>query len=138
MLPQYATGPHDPHPNAGATALVAPLLVNEVFDHSIVYENLYGIKKLGDLIPEEYNLSQNYPNPFNPATKIGFELPRSSFVNLCIYDIMGRKVETLVNEQLAAGSYEADFHAVNISNGIYYYSLNSGDFTRTRKMVLIK
>ena len=72
LLPQYAND-HDSHPNAAATTLVAPQLVNEVFDHSIAYESVYGIIKIDDIVPDEFRLHQNYPNPFNPTTKIKFD-----------------------------------------------------------------
>ncbi len=88
--------------------------------------------------PESFSLSQNYPNPFNPSTKIKFALPNSSFAKLVIYDALGRVVETLVNEQLNAGKYEAVWKADRFSSGVYYYELTSGEFRQTNKMLLIK
>jgi len=147
MLPQYATGPNDPHPNAAATALVAPLLVNEVFDHSIAYENIFGIKKLGEIIPEDFMLFQNYPNPFNPVTKIRFSLPHSfkrgaQDVKLIVFDILGRKTAILVNEELKPGTYEVDWDGMNYPSGVYYYTLIINDalapLSITKRMALIK
>lgn len=89
-------------------------------------------------IPNQFSLSQNYPNPFNPGTKIQFALPKSSFAKLVVFDALGKEVETLVNQQLTAGTYESDWPADNFSSGVYYYKLFAGDFTETKKMILIK
>lgn len=100
-------------------------------------------------IPEKFSLSQNYPNPFNPATKINFEIPENvngelSNVKLLVYDITGRLVSELVNKQLSAGYYTADFNGINLSSGIYFYTLSvqSAGSTQnshlTKKMLLIK
>jgi photosystem II stability/assembly factor-like uncharacterized protein len=102
-----------------------------------------GIKKINDKIPESFRLQQNYPNPFNPVTKIRFELPsmtnyRQLKVNLSIYDILGRELETLVNESLQAGTFEVVWNASKYSSGIYFYSLTAGEFSVTKKMVLVK
>ncbi len=89
-------------------------------------------------LPETYMLCQNYPNPFNPTTKIGFALPRSGFVTLKVYDILGKEVATLINEYKTAGNYIYEFNASNLSTGIYFYTLNVNGFTDTKKMLLIK
>ncbi len=89
----------------------------------------------------EYDLKQNYPNPFNPSTSIEFSLKNNSNVNLIIYDIMGREVARLINNQkLTQGKYKYDFNAgeYNLSSGVYYYKLITGDFTSTKKMLLVK
>jgi len=98
----------------------------------------YGIKNINAEIPEYFSLSQNYPNPFNPNTKIQFALPQKSFTKLIVYDYLGREITTLVNEQLNAGIYEADFDGSNLSSGVYYYRLTAGDFIETKKMILVK
>lgn len=92
-------------------------------------------KALGNV---SYELTLNYPNPFNPVTKIRFALPKSSFAKLVVYDMLGRELETLVNEQLSTGTYEADWNAAQFTSGVYYYKLSAGDFTETKKMILIK
>jgi hypothetical protein len=138
LLSQYATAPHDPHPNAQATALVAPQFVNEVFNNSIHYEQIFGIIRLDEEIPVNYSLSQNYPNPFNPETAIRFRVPRSMFIRLVVYDIWGREVTTLVSQSLQAGTYETNWNASNFASGVYGYRLIADDFTQTRKMVLLK
>jgi hypothetical protein len=83
-------------------------------------------------------LKQNYPNPFNPLTNIRFDIPRSSNVNLIIYNALGREVTILVNEKLSTGSYEVDWNASGYPSGVYFYKLETDDFVKARKMVLIK
>jgi hypothetical protein len=103
------------------------------------------INLLSSEIPLEFSLSQNYPNPFNPVTKIKFQVPKSplSFgegqgVGLKIYNALGHEVQILVNESLQPGTYEVDWDASNFPSGVYFYELTSGDFTQTKKMVLLK
>lgn len=88
--------------------------------------------------PEAYSLSQNYPNPVNPNTVISYQLPVNNFVTLKVYDILGREVETLVNKELKAGTYEVAWDGSKYSSGIYLYKLTVGDFTETKKMILAK
>lgn len=88
--------------------------------------------------PEEYALLQNYPNPFNPATKIEFKIPVAGLVNLKIYDVLGREVTTLLNEEIQPGNYTIDFDASDIASGIYFYTLKVGDFASTKKMIHLK
>lgn len=89
---------------------------------------------------DEYSLHQNYPNPFNPSTRINYELRNSNYVTLKVFDLLGKEVATLVNEKQSAGSYAVDFNSseFNLPSGIYFYTLNAGDFKETRKMILIK
>jgi hypothetical protein len=89
-------------------------------------------------IPTEFALAQNYPNPFNPSTTINYELPASNFVTLKIYDLTGKEVMTLVNENQNAGRYTAIFNGSNLASGMYFYKITAGEFTFVRKMVLIK
>lgn len=89
-------------------------------------------------LPSEFNLSQNYPNPFNPTTTINYSLPKNSFVKLAVSDILGREVATLVNENKTSGKYEVVFDASKLTSGIYYYSLKTNEFSKTKQMVLIK
>ena len=91
-----------------------------------------------DMLPTEFVLHQNYPNPFNPVTTIYCDLPEQGFVSLIIYDFLGREVATLANEEQIAGSYNIDFDGTELSSGVYYYSLKSGSFKKTLKMLLIK
>lgn len=88
--------------------------------------------------PSAYALEQNFPNPFNPATKINFSLPVEGFVSLDVFNSIGQKVATLVNETKTAGSYQVDFNASDLTSGIYFYKISSGNFTETKKMILLK
>ena len=92
----------------------------------------------GSELPFTYDLSQNYPNPFNPSTKIKYSVPVSGSVSLKIYNIQGKEVYTLVNANQEAGRYEVNFNASDMSSGIYFYTISAGDFTQTRRMVLLK
>ena len=94
--------------------------------------------EITEVIPTDYSLSQNYPNPFNPSTKIEFKIPESGLVSLKIYDLLGREVKTLVNEEMQTGIYKIDFDASGLASGIYFYTLNTGEFNSTKKMVLLK
>lgn len=98
-----------------------------------------------EYIPMEFSLSQNYPNPFNPATKIQFTIPPSPLpfgkgtgVRLLVYDILGNKITTLVDEEKPAGSYEVEFNAEKLSSGVYFYRITAGDFMQTKKMLLLR
>ncbi len=106
-----------------------------------------GIKKIGEDIPQKFSLSQNYPNPFNPTTKINYQLPIADFVKLSVYDILGNEVAVLVNEKQSPGTYQVEWPAyrtesgrdgTNYSSGIYFYKIIAGDYSETRKMVLLK
>jgi photosystem II stability/assembly factor-like uncharacterized protein len=97
-----------------------------------------GIQTIGNEVPESYTLSQNYPNPFNPTTKIRFGISKTDNVEIKVFDLLGREIAVLVNEQLQPGTYEAEWVAGNYPSGIYYYKLVSGGFTETKKMVLVK
>lgn len=88
--------------------------------------------------PQEFKLDQNYPNPFNPSTVIRYQLPVNSRVSLKVFDLLGREIATLVNDQLAAGQHEVTFNATHLASGLYIYRLQAGDHIQTRKMLLIK
>ncbi len=96
------------------------------------------INYVSNIIPNNYNLSQNYPNPFNPSTSIKFEIPTSEYVEIIIFDALGTKVKTLVNEQLSHGTYETTWDGSKYASGIYFYSLQAGDYTETKRMTLLK
>ncbi|MEJ2495530.1 MAG: T9SS type A sorting domain-containing protein, partial [Ignavibacteriaceae bacterium] len=83
-------------------------------------------------------LHQNYPNPFNPNTNIGYQIPERSFVILKVFDALGNEIETLVNKELEAGSYQNTFDAEGLSSGTYFYQLKTGKYLRTMKMILLK
>jgi hypothetical protein len=99
---------------------------------------LVGLGNTNGSVPEKYSLSQNYPNPFNPTTTITFSLPKAGFVTLKVYNVLGEEVKSLVNHQLSAGSYDFDFDASDLSSGMYFYTIRIGDFSETKKMMLVK
>ena len=96
------------------------------------------LKSNSNEIPSKYYLTQNFPNPFNPTTSIKFDIPKSSYVRLIVYDILGKEAATLVNEKLIAGSYEVDWIASNYHSGVYFYKIKSGDYVNVKKMLLVK
>lgn len=97
-----------------------------------------GINQISGEVPTEFLLDQNYPNPFNPTTNIKFAIPKSAFVRLAVYDMLGREVESLVNQQMTPGTYEVNWNALKFSTGIYMYRLVTNDFQMVKKMSLIK
>jgi hypothetical protein len=106
---------------------------------TIKYNEPIGIREIGAEIPEEYLLEQNYPNPFNPKTIINYQLPINNYVTLKIYDLTGKEIATLVNEEQKPGKYETEFDGSNLPSGIYYYQLSVDNKPlAAKKMVLIK
>ena len=103
----------------------------------ILQNNVTSIEN-GFISPTLFELSQNYPNPFNPSTKISFSIPNSEYVTLKVYDVIGNEIATLVNENLSAGTYSYNFDASKLTSGIYFYKLQAGKFSETRKMILTK
>ena len=97
-----------------------------------------GVQQISTTTPDKFHLSQNYPNPFNPVTNIEFSLPQKSFVKLKVFDLLGREIANLVNENLSAGSYKFDFNASALPSGIYFYKLETDNFSETKKMVVVK
>ena len=96
------------------------------------------IKDKFDYQPNEFALEQNYPNPFNPTTTINYSVPRTAVVTLKVYDILGREISTLVNEEKPAGNYSVNFNASNLSSDIYFYRMQAGTFVETKKLTLLK
>ena len=97
-----------------------------------------GITNISSEMPDGYTLSQNYPNPFNPSTNLEFGISKSGFVSLKIFNTLGKEVATLVNENLSAGTYKYSFDASGLTSGIYFYTLTAGEFTETKRMLLVK
>ena len=89
-------------------------------------------------LPSEYLLEQNYPNPFNPSTKISYQIPQQGFVTLKVFDVLGKEVATLVNEEKPIGNYEIDFSSNGLASGVYIYRMKVNDFITSKKMILIK
>jgi hypothetical protein len=91
-----------------------------------------------NIIPTRFILNQNYPNPFNPSTRIQFGIPKESFIILKVYDLLGNEIETLIKQTLSPGTYFANFDAGKLNNGIYFYRLQAGEYSQTKKMILLK
>ncbi|HJY64225.1 MAG TPA: YCF48-related protein [Ignavibacteria bacterium] len=108
------------------------------FNFYMTNTNPIGVTPIISEIPKQFNITQNYPNPFNPVTNINVSVPVKSSVLLVVFDMLGRQVETLINEELSPGNYKVNWDAANYSSGIYFYKLISNDFTDTKKMILIK
>jgi len=142
--------------NGGASWSVQTSITNNVFwDVSFVDQNLgwasgnamlaftvtgglVSVTPISTQTPDAYSLKQNYPNPFNPTTSIKFAITKSDFVTLKIYSMNGAEVKTLMNENMNTGSYEVSFDAAELTSGTYFYTLQSGDFRETKKMMLVK
>ncbi|MGD0591317.1 MAG: T9SS type A sorting domain-containing protein [Bacteroidota bacterium] len=97
-----------------------------------------GVENAATQVPAKFSLDQNYPNPFNPSTNFTYELSKAGFVSVKVYDLLGREVATLVNEFKQAGSYPATWNAASFGSGVYFYKMQSGSFTATKKMILMK
>ena len=94
---------------------------------------------INSTVPDNYSLHQNYPKPFNPSTSIRFDIQKTANVSLEVYNVNGQRVATLINNEVVSpGTKEVSFNGSNLSSGIYYYTLRTGSFTDTKKMMLIK
>jgi photosystem II stability/assembly factor-like uncharacterized protein len=96
------------------------------------------VKSRTDIVPATYSLQQNYPNPFNPTTTINYSVPKSGLVKIKVYDLLGREVASLVNENKPVGNYSIEFNAGKLTSGIYFYRMESGSFSHTKKLLLVK
>jgi photosystem II stability/assembly factor-like uncharacterized protein len=132
---------HGPSAPSQLNYLVGALINGKVIGDTL---NVTGIKEITNTTPKTFDLMQNYPNPFNPTTTIRFSIPYSSNVTLKVYDILGREIKTLVNEEKSSGMYEVSFNASNLSSGVYFYRINASSknesqhFTDTKKLILLK
>lgn len=128
----------DSEPGSGAFGDGAPLTQASLLFAKLTADGVLSTGK--DVNPKvtEYQLEQNYPNPFNPTTTIGFSLPKAEKVEIEVYDILGRKVATLLNERQSTGQHQVVFDAKRIGSGIYFYRLRAGSFSETKKMVFVK
>jgi hypothetical protein len=91
-----------------------------------------------ELLPPSFALEQNYPNPFNPNSNIRYQISEFRYIKLAVYDLLGREVAVLVNERKAPGKYEVNFDGSNLAGGVYFYRLQAGDFTQTKRLLLLK
>lgn len=123
--------------DSGSYAVTNPDIINQL-KLIVTYSNVTDVDKEIQSV-DKFKLLQNYPNPFNPSTRIQYTLQGvNQLVNLKVYNVLGKEVGTLVNEEQSAGSYEVVFNASGLTSGIYFYKLNAGKFTETKSMILIK
>lgn len=97
-----------------------------------------GVSAISSETPSRFTLGQNYPNPFNPSTKISFSIPKNEFVSIKVFDISGKEIAQLVNNEMKAGSYEYTFNGSSLASGVYFYRISTPNFTETKKMTLVK
>ena len=121
--------------SAGGTAFAGSGESTLYYDNSVLF---VGIKPFRNEIPKVFSLLQNYPNPFNPITVIEFNIPKNEFVTLNVYNVTGELVKSLLSSGINAGSFKYSFDGSGLSSGIYFYRLQAGEYTETRKMILIK
>ena len=104
----------------------------------IWWKHTVDVKNENTGIPTKYVLSQNYPNPFNPSTTIRFSTPESQVVSLIVYDILGKQIKTLIDDNVPAGSYKVTWDASKLASGVYIYRIQAGSFVQSKKMILSK
>ena len=115
-----------------------------VWEGEIIYGNPAGVRFVEEsTLPNHFSLGQNYPNPFNPTTDISFDIPVNSHVNLTVYNVLGQEVKRIINRDMAAGRYVATWDGKTqsgkaVSSGVYFYKLEAGDFSDTKKMMILK
>jgi hypothetical protein len=124
------------------TSTAAPTLIGTTGKKGIngiaLSPNIIGIEPISNIIPDKFDLYQNYPNPFNPTTKVKFDIAKQTMVQIKIYDVTGRLVSTLVNKVMVPGRYIVDWEGTNYPSGVYFYHIEAGNYTFSRKMILIK
>lgn len=138
----------DPFSHSTGTSFSYVLQVQGTYDyHCTIHQPsmagsfnaaLVGVDDKATLKPEAFRLHQNYPNPFNPSTMIQFSLPRSEFVMLRVLDILGEQITTLVSENLSAGTHHVEWNAHSMPSGVYFYRLQAGAISQTKKLVLLR
>ena len=124
-------------PNVGLVGQEANLGAFKTKRYLNSYYIISNVKNSGNEL-SSFQLYQNYPNPFNPTTHVKFSIPNSSYVLIKIYDILGNGIKVLINEYMYAGSYEIEFNATNLPSGLYFYRIISGEYSQTKKMILLK
>ncbi len=114
------------------------LYPEDVYAWLIEIDKAVSVDDDAELAPNSFGLKQNYPNPFNPSTSIEYSVADNEFISLKVYDVLGNEISTLVNETKSAGNYSVNFDASQLPSGVYLYKLNAGNFTETKKMMLVK
>jgi hypothetical protein len=125
-------------PDSTGNDTVVTLSITNGIVETARWESLIGINNLTSELPTEYKLHQNYPNPFNPVTNINFDIIKEGNVKIIIYDVQGRVVSILANQDVLPGRYNIQFDAGNYSSGVYFYRLETPGFTDIKKMIIIK
>jgi len=125
-------------PDSSGTDTLAAIIMTNPISETARWESLIGIVNVESQIPKEYMLYQNYPNPFNPETIFKIDIPKESYTKLVIYDILGREIIKLFDSRLSAGVYKVHWDANSFSSGIYFYKLESGNYSSVKRMVLFK
>ena len=115
-----------------------PGLMARRLETTVVGDDHLSGERLSTDLPTHFSLDQNYPNPFNPATSISFSLPSKSFVSLKVFDALGREVSILLADELPAGTYERQWNAAALPSGVYFYRLQAGSFTETKKLLFLR
>ena len=110
--------------------------VQGIYDEN--FQSVLAVNNVSSEVPAQFELSQNYPNPFNPVTNLEFGISKLGFVSLKVYDMLGKEIKTLVNEDMSAGRYVIDFDGSNLPSGVYFYKLDAGGLSITKSMVLLK
>jgi len=129
-------------------------MIDTIYSYRVNAFNIYGLSGYSNIVtitvpqpvgvmenekfPIQFTLNQNYPNPFNPTTTIKYAIPQQSFVNIAIYNLLGEKILTLINEEKQPGNYEVLFDGSNLSSGVYFYKIVSSNFIETKKLILMK
>ncbi len=131
------TGSYSSPDSTGNDSAVSVLVRNPIVE-TARWTVMIGIQNISTELPKEYKLYQNFPNPFNPQTNINFDIIKNGNVKITVYDLLGREVETLVNQDMSPGRYKLDFNAVNYASGMYIYKIVSGDFVDVKKMLIVK
>ena len=124
-------------PGTGHCTVRVTYQTNSISQDFSVSGDPIGIKQISSIV-KEFSLGQNFPNPFNPNTKINFTLPKAEYAYLRVYDILGREVSVLYNGYKKPGNYQIEFDGSNLASGVYFFTLISGDYRDTKKMLLIK
>ena len=115
-----------------------PVIRADAFKVALFQETTSTNERFLSNAPNSFQLFQNYPNPFNPSTNFKFSIPKESKVILKVYDMLGREIETLVNEEKSIGTYELTWNAINLPSGVYFYRLKAGNYISTKKMIFMK
>jgi hypothetical protein len=134
----YMVYQQDSQPGSGAFTDLAPVTRASLRFRKFWYTTRTVSTRIDNKVTTDFKLQQNYPNPFNPSTTISYSIPTTGEVSLKVYDMLGREVSTLFNGRQSAGSYNVNFNAASLASGVYFYKLQSGAFTETRKMMLVK